>query len=139
LHKIKEAKEAVEDLTSLWNGGTVPTFGEVLDSVYHTGLFLLPETLQVLAATRSDQSVVVDETSRDEEMAAWDRVLNTPFIQAASYDRYISGTSPFDTHQGVKGREFPRVMVVIDDSDSRGFMFSYEKLFGVREKTRNDL
>ena len=35
--------------------------------------------------------------------------------------------------------EFPRVMVVLDDSESRGFLFSYEKLFGVKEKTPSDL
>ncbi|MGG4198501.1 hypothetical protein [Peribacillus frigoritolerans] len=43
------------------------------------------------------------------------------------------------THQGVKGLEFPRVMVIIDDDEARGFLFSYEKLFGVKEKTKSDL
>ena len=38
----------------------------------------------------------------------------------------------------VKGLEFPRVMVIIDDSEAKGFMFSYEKLFGVKNKTQTD-
>ena len=46
--------------------------------------------------------------------------------------------APFDTHQGVKGLEFPRVFVVIDDEAARGFMFSYEKLFGARAMTSTD-
>ena len=65
--------------------------------------------------------------------------MNTPFEQIAAYNRYVTGASPFDTHQGIKGREFPRVMVVVDDEEARGFLFSYEKLFGVKEKTTTDI
>ena len=43
---------------------------------------------------------------------------------------YLSGKAHFDTHQGVKGLEFDRVMVVMDDEDARGFLFKYEDLFG---------
>jgi DNA helicase-2/ATP-dependent DNA helicase PcrA len=38
-----------------------------------------------------------------------------------------------------KGLEFPRVMVLIDDEEARGFMFSYDKLFGVKGQTKTDL
>jgi DNA helicase II / ATP-dependent DNA helicase PcrA len=57
-----------------------------------------------------------------------------PFSQVEDYARYISGASGFDTHQGVKGLEYPRVLVIIDDEDARGFMLSYEKLLGVKAK-----
>lgn len=30
-------------------------------------------------------------------------------------------------------------MVVIDDEEARGFMFSYEKLFGAKDKTETDI
>jgi DNA helicase-2/ATP-dependent DNA helicase PcrA len=39
----------------------------------------------------------------------------------------------------VKGLEFPRVMVVINDEEARGFMFSYGKLMGLKAKTKTDL
>ena len=55
------------------------------------------------------------------------------------YAVYVSDQSRFATHQGVKGLEYPRVMVVLDDSEARGFLFSYEKLFGTKEKTQTDL
>ena len=45
----------------------------------------------------------------------------------------------FATHQGVKGLEFPRVMVIMDDAQARGFLFSYEKLFGAKAKTDTDI
>ncbi|WP_225981557.1 3'-5' exonuclease [Paracidovorax avenae] len=43
---------------------------------------------------------------------------------------YLSGNAHFDTHQGVKGLEFDRVMVIMDDAEARGFSFKYEDLFG---------
>ena len=61
-----------------------------------------------------------------------------PFDQVEPYSLYVTGKSGFDTHQGVKGLEFPRVMVVIDDEESRGFMFKYDKLFGVAGKSKTD-
>lgn len=139
LNQLKIAKGAVDDVMALWKDGHTPTFGQVLDSIHLTGLFEVPEILRVLAASRTATSADTTEGVRDEAIVAWEQVLETSFEQAHSYNRYISGVSQFDTHQGVKGREFPRVLVVIDDSDSRGFMFSYEKLFGVREKTATDL
>ena len=30
-------------------------------------------------------------------------------------------------------------MVLIDDSEAKGFMFSYDKLFGIKEKTKTDI
>jgi len=56
-----------------------------------------------------------------------------------SYAKYILGEAPFDTHQGVKGLEFPRVMVVIDDEEARGFLFSYDKLLGAKGKSDTDV
>lgn len=50
----------------------------------------------------------------------------------------MTGLASSATHQGVKGLEFPRVMVVIDDSEARGFLFSYEKLFGAKAKSDTD-
>jgi len=35
--------------------------------------------------------------------------------------------------------EFPRVMVILDDEEAKGFMFSYDKLFGVKDLSDTDL
>jgi DNA helicase-2/ATP-dependent DNA helicase PcrA len=67
-----------------------------------------------------------------------DKFLLSPFSQIEPYVSYINQKASFDTHQGVKGKEFPRVMLIIDDSEARGFLFSYEKLFGAKEKTKSD-
>ena len=65
--------------------------------------------------------------------------LNTSFQQIRSYKIYVSGDGEFDTHQGVKGREFNRVLVVMDDEEAGGFLFSYEKLFEVKPPTKGDI
>lgn len=40
--------------------------------------------------------------------------------------------------RGVKGLEFPRVMLILDDEEARGFLFSYEKLLGTKDLTDRD-
>jgi len=59
-------------------------------------------------------------------------------LQIENYNIYLSENSAFATHQGVKGLEYPRVMVIIDDEEARGFLFSYDKLFGSKELTTGD-
>jgi len=51
---------------------------------------------------------------------------------------YIGDTGPYGTHQGVKGLQFDRVLVVLDDSEARGFLFSYEKPFGAKPPSDDD-
>ncbi|KAB1312427.1 ATP-dependent helicase, partial [Bacteroides ovatus] len=65
--------------------------------------------------------------------------LSVPFTTLEKYFAYVSDNTRFATHQGVKGLEFPRVMVIIDDAEAKGFLFSYEKLFGVKLKTETDI
>ena len=79
------------------------------------------------------------EDNNNDELVAWRNFLETSFDQIERYSQYIQGEAQYDTHQGIKGLEFPRVCVVMDDSEARGFMFSYEKLFGAKEdsKTRD--
>ena len=75
----------------------------------------------------------------DEDLQAWVTVMDLPINMVRGYDNYVNHRTRFDTHQGVKGLEFDRVMVVIDDSEAKGFLFSYDKLFGVKELTETDI
>ncbi len=144
---IKNARDAVNQLLSLWDGYKEPTSIDVLKCVAKTKLFDIPDSVYPLAFRDCEEQTVVDveeENQRnngreEKEIAAWDKCLSTPFSQIGAYDSYITGQTNFETHQGVKGLEFPRVMVIIDDNESRGFLFSYEKLFGAKEKTQTDL
>ena len=76
------------------------------------------------------------EDNKNDELVAWRNFLETSFDQIERYSQYIQGEAQYDTHQGIKGLEFPRVCVVMDDSEARGFMFSYDKLFGAKEDSK---
>jgi DNA helicase-2/ATP-dependent DNA helicase PcrA len=55
------------------------------------------------------------------------------------YRSYIEDMSPFATQQGVKGAEFARVMVIIDDDEGRAqTLFSYGKYFGITPLSDTD-
>lgn len=137
--QLKKAKLAVDELMRLWANGSEPTFLEVLHRVSETGLFAIPDALQLIVQSGGAEKQHADDEDTDEEMDAWRQSLATPFKQMSPYAEYVRGTSPFGTHQGVKGLEFPRVMVIISDEEARGFLFSYEKLFGAKQKSATDL
>lgn len=135
--QLARAKEACDTLKALLEAAEPPTLRQVLRHVATTRLFEVPEILQPFVP----EAVVGGEEEDDAktENGAWRRALEAPFSVIEKYDRYVRGVSPFDTHQGVKGLEFPRVMVVISDDEARGFLFSYGKLVGIKDKSKTDL
>ena len=142
---LKKASDAVNDLIALWDDDNEPTFQDVLYVVAETNLFPIPDALRLYANQYQQEAldlladVEVADEQDDDEGAAWEEFLSVPFFQTETYRAYIDGVAAFDTHQGVKGREFDRVMVIIDDAEARGFLFSFDKLFGVKGLTATDL
>lgn len=146
--QLKIAREALTKLLSLWKNKGEPRFLDVLRCITQTGLFEIPESLRPIAsrsdieqktAEKSGETSSLEEDYPDSVLDAWDKFLLTPFAQIEHYADYVNGQAPFETHQGVKGLEFPRVMIIIDDNEARGFLFSYDKLFGAKVKTATDL
>lgn len=107
---------------------------DVVKVVCSSQLLLVPEVLR--QASILSTTDVNDEL--EEDLQAWVMVMDLPINMVRGYDDYVNQRTRFDTHQGVKGLEFDRVMVIIDDSEAKGFMFSYDKLFGVKELTETD-
>jgi DNA helicase-2/ATP-dependent DNA helicase PcrA len=142
--QLRQAQDAIVSLMSLWEAGNEPTFGDVLSNITAAGLLSAPESLrpsidrdkslEVLGDAAEDEDDEDDEVDRQTEKSlAIDKFLAAPFTQIEPYAAYVAGKARYDTHQGVKGLEFPRVMVIMDDAEARGFLFSYEKLFGGKE------
>lgn len=141
LEIIRAAGEAVKSLYSLWEEGADPTLGDILRDVHRTGLFQVPEALLPIAERLGRNDVVVDDmddADLDSVIEAWETALQCPFSRFKEYVKYISEQSMFGTHQGIKGLQFPRVMVILDDEEARGFLFSYEKLFGAKDLSDTD-
>lgn len=132
---LGSVKQKVDDLLNMWSERS-PRLIDVLYRVSETELFSIPESLAPIAARRGNEKDIAslqhsdEDEESDEGLDAWDSALSSTFDQLQKYDEYISERGPFSTHQGVKGLEFPRVMVILDDEEARGFLFSYEKLFG---------
>jgi len=64
--------------------------------------------------------------------------LDCPASELWGYREYIENQSPFSTQQGVKGAEFQRVLVVLDDEEGSHNLFSYGKYLGFTELSDRD-
>ncbi len=107
----------------------------VVDEIIKSQLLTVPDVIrQAYMLNPSD----IENDSVEDELVAWVEVMELPISMIRSYDDYVNHRSHFDTHQGVKGLEFERVMVIIDDSEAKGFLFSYDKLFGVKDLSETD-
>lgn len=144
LEKIRTARRSVETVFSLWNEGADPVLLDVLRLIAHEALFAIPDVFAPILCDSNPQEYETELSSadatddRNPAIDAWREALSVPFSQLRAYVEYISDRSPFGTHQGIKGLQFPRVMVILDDSAARGFMFSYEKLLGAKDLTATD-
>jgi DNA helicase-2/ATP-dependent DNA helicase PcrA len=122
----------VDDLFSLWANGADPSLLQVLRCVAFSELLEVPEKLLAWASDEvqlgAENEELDEATQRRHDII--DQLLSAPFSQVEPLREYLAGRARFDTHQGVKGLEFDRVMVIMDDTEARGFMFKYEDLFG---------
>lgn len=129
--QLAEARSAVDELARLLADGRDPTLQEVLIRVSEQHLLQVPERLAAwTVASEEETSDDVEVSDDDVRRKLIDDLLATPFSQISPLATYLSRKARFDTHQGVKGLEFERVMVIMDDGEARGFMFKYEDLFG---------
>ena len=128
---LQNAENAIESLMELWSDDKQPSCLDVLRSVRDTGLFEV--------SSRVDDLLAEQYEGENQKIIALRAALSASFSELESYSLYVTDNTRFATHQGVKGLEYPRVMVIMDDAQARGFLFSYEKLFGAKAKTDTDL
>lgn len=133
---LNEVSTAIDTLMKLWENNADPSLLQVLQCVSKYDLFEIPGPLQAHASGALAKAAA--ESSKEDEQEdpqterdlAIEGFLLAPFSQIEPMAEYLSGSAHFDTHQGVKGLEFDRVMVIMDDTEARGFSFKYEDLFG---------
>lgn len=73
------------------------------------------------------------------EDTGWRVASNVKFAELVNFYHYLDGISGITTQQGSKGLEYTHVQVIIDDHSIKGNTFSYEKLFGVKDKSSTDI
>lgn len=150
--QLGKAKTACDKLLALVTEHPEVNAQIVLEFVAQVGLFAIPDTLapfvpgdaEVAIQNKTGKDEQVDDAEDREaedtspELSAWRKALEAPLSQIERYALYVRGQSQFGTHQGVKGLEFPRVLVVINDDEARGFLFAYDRFFGAKEKSKAD-
>lgn len=151
---LDAARAGVAALMTLFKDERDPSCAEVLAVVAEHRLFPIPDQLRPylpddspvaqdtddilaeLGPAFDEQGLTAPEATPPTETTiteAWTQALEAPFSQVARYLAYVEDRSPYGTHQGVKGLEFPRVMVIADDVHTRfKGLASYETLFGVK-------
>lgn len=148
---LQPIRSAVDALLALNTEQSSTTFLSVLKCIAEHQLFEIPSALRPfvlgdLTVEENEQINDDDEPDSEEEsvgqspssLEAWREFLETPYNQTIPFSEYVSDRGPFGTHQGVKGLEFERVLVILDDSDARGFLFSYDKLFEAKPLSDTD-
>ncbi|MBX9332664.1 AAA family ATPase [Serratia marcescens] len=149
--RLKVLGELVASITAGIAGHSGATIGDLLKQVNSSDLLVLdPRLVSYLdpnavlpvqpepEAGENNDDDVQEEGETDKEMASMDAFLACPASQLLPYHTYISERSPFWTQQGIKGAEFDRVLVVLDDAESNHFQFSYEKYLGLEALSDND-
>lgn len=144
LEEIRKVGRCVESVFSMWENGADPALMDILKVIADNGLFTIPDVFAPILyhakilGEKEGPGLADADGDKNPAVDAWREALSAPFSQLQSYVEYVSDRSPFGTHQGVKGLQFPRVMVIIDDNEARGFMFSYEKLLRAKALTETD-
>jgi len=142
---------AVDALLALNPEHSTTTFLSVLKCVAEHRLFEIPAALRPFITNEplmTKAGLVNDHDGQENEeepteassasLDAWRAFLETSYNQIAPFAEYVNDSAPFGTHHGVKGLEFERVMVILDDSAARGFLFSYDKLFEAKPLSDTD-
>lgn len=120
---VVSSRSAVAAVESLLSQDS-PSLGDLVRTVVETGLISMPEVVVSALAAPAD--------GEDAEVTAWRQTFTASYVELERWDEYVRDLSPFATQQGVKGLEFPHVLTVLSDRDARGFLFSYDQLFGLK-------
>lgn len=124
-------QRGVEELVALLADGSAATVGDVLRHVKNKKLLRLDERFGAhLIAEPTD-----DGSSGFANIQAF---LQCGVGELWAHMRYATDESIFATHHGVKGAQFERVLVVIDDEEGSHSQYSYGKYFGYLPLSKTD-
>lgn len=149
LASLRAASYRLRDLMAPGSGATVH---DVLSLLCDSQLTSLDPLLRsyladgITDAKPENQRAAQKEEAREEEdddggkeIAAMTLYLACLASEFRGYREYIQEKSPFSTQQGIKGTEFGRILVILDDEESTHVQFSYDKYFGVVPPSKRDL
>lgn len=138
---LKSLKQDVDTLTKLANHPET-TVRQVLRHVVEAELIRLDPRFRPFDLTADgrgdrdeDPTDALVEEGPQIPSESIESFLDCPFEQVMLYHRHLTVESPYSTQHGVKGAEFPRVLVVLDDEEGKFTQFSYDVFLGQKEAT----
>jgi DNA helicase-2/ATP-dependent DNA helicase PcrA len=122
---------------------TEATVREILEPIISAELFKIDDRL---AAAFRDTGLPPEapgrgttEASEDRKRRGWHALFKARWCEVGRYRNYLEGNSNLSTHQVVKGSEFEHVLVVMDDQEAAGSLFSYDKVFRAEPLNATDI
>lgn len=147
--RLAELRRLCNRLAELMAVGSEATTADVLNVLHESELLALDPRLTGYldpTARPADADEAEDRNGEEEgdeeeltkEIAAMEAFLACKAIEFWGYSTYVNEESPFSTQQGIKGAEFERVLVVLDDDEGTHMQFSYDKYFRVKPLSERD-
>ena len=127
-------KQDLQSLNELLSEGASHSVGDVIAFIKEKRLAILDERFDELLEVYKEATPLEVESPENSGY----RFMLCNANELWGHRRYIEELSPFATQQGVKGAEFEKVLVIIDDEEGKTNTFSYGKYFGSRELSDTD-
>lgn len=134
LKEIRDKKNQLFELLTDEKSNSIKT---LMQFIHDNDLLNIP--LILIQALILDGDEANEDDTTQLEVNAYSLALNSNINQLLNYTNYINGKSAFDTHQGVKGLQFERVIAILDDDEAGGFLFDYEKFLGIKDLSIKDI
>ena len=125
----------VGELVAMLEAGGNARVGDIMRFARDNNLMALDNRYVELIDLYADTAEPVSEATADNAAL---RFMQCDASELWGYRKYIEKMSPFATQQGIKGAEFDKVIVVVDDQEGRTNTFSYGKYFGVTPPSDTD-
>lgn len=123
---IDQSNTQLNNLAEIWDAATIK---DVLAYCRDNGLIGMSDRLaeQLARAPRAEE---YDEETDGLEKGEWlaDSFFAMPTNELLAYRDFIEQNTPYSTQHGVKGEEYPNVLVVFDDVEANWNQYSFSKL-----------
>ncbi len=132
---LNALRDEIAEMVAMLEPSSGACIGDVVSSLKAKNLLELDDRYAALVETFAHTEEQITDPAP--ENAAL-RFMQCDASELWGYRKYIEKLSPFATQQGIKGAEFEKVIVVVDDQEGRSNAFSYGKYFGVTPPSDTD-
>lgn len=131
---LLKLRSNLQRLNEMLIEGSDTSIGDILVYMQSANLISFDERYERLIEKYSESPTIQQPAPENAAI----RFMQCRATELWGYQQYIEQQSPFATQQGIKGAEFERVLVVVDDEERQLPGYSYGKYFGVSELSDTD-